>query len=53
MVGVVRPRVRNVVENVLAVHAVALGDGKQTLGTERALGIDVETLALASLHVAR
>lgn len=53
MVGVVGARVRDVVEDVLAVHAVALGDGEQALGTERPLGVDVEALALAALEVAR
>lgn len=52
MIGVVGPRVRDVVEDVFAVHAVTFGDGEQTLGTEGTLRVDVEALALASLHVA-
>lgn len=52
MIGVVGPRVRDVVENVFAVHTVAFSDGEQTLGTEGTLRVDVEALALATLHVA-
>lgn len=51
MVGVVGPSVGDVVEDVLSVHAVTLGDGEETDGTESALGVDVEALALSSLHV--
>lgn len=53
VVGVVGPSVRDVVEDVLSVHAVALGDGEEADGTESALGVDVEALALSSLHVDR
>lgn len=52
MIGVVGPRVRDVVEDIFAVHAVTFRDGEQTLGTEGPLRVDVEALALASLHVA-
>lgn len=53
MVGVVGACVRHVVEHVLAVHAVALRDCEQAFGTKRALGVDVQALALTAPHVAR
>jgi hypothetical protein len=52
VVGVVRPRVRHIVQHVLSVHTVALRDGEETFGTEGSFGVDVETLAFAAFHVA-
>ena len=46
-------RVRDVVEDVFAVHSVAFCDCEEALGTERALRVDEEAFAFSSFHVDR
>ena len=53
MIGVVGAGVGDVVEDILAVHSVPLGDGEETDGAEGTLGVDVEALAFSTLHVDR
>lgn len=51
MIGVVSSCVGNIVEDFFPREAVAVGDREQTDGAEGALGVDVQTLALAAAHV--
>ena len=48
---VVGARVGHVIEHVCAAEAVTFSHGQQPLRTEGALGVHVETLALAAAHV--
>jgi hypothetical protein len=50
VVRVVCPGVRDVVEDLLAREAKALGDRQNARRPEGALGVDVKALALASTH---
>ena len=52
MVGIVCPRVRDIVEDVLAIHPVALGDRKEAFRPESTLGVDEQAFTLTALHVA-
>jgi len=51
VVGVVGAGVGDVVEDLFAGEAVAVGDGEEAHGAKGALGVDVQTLALAAAHV--
>jgi hypothetical protein len=53
VVGVVSAGVSDVVENLLAVHPVALGDGKESNRSEGSFSVDIQALALATSHFYR
>lgn len=51
VIRVVRSSVCDVVQHVLAVHPVALGDREQPDGTKGSFGVDVEAFAFSAFHV--
>jgi hypothetical protein len=53
MIRIVRSCVGNIVQYLLSVQSVTLGDCQETHGTEGTFGIDVETLAFATAHAYR
>lgn len=53
MISVVRARICDVVEDLLAVKAVALGDSEQSLRAKGALRVDIQALSFAAAHIYR
>lgn len=51
MIGVVGPRVRNVVQHLFAVESVTFSDGEQTDWSEGTFRVDVQALSFASVHL--
>ena len=51
MVRIIGTRISDIIEYFVPVQTVAFGRGQETDGPERAFGINVETLALATAHI--
>jgi hypothetical protein len=51
MVGIVSSSIGHIVEDFLSNKPVSLGNCQESNWSEGSLGIDVETLALASTHI--